>query len=275
MTDPKSTRLREILASAGSGVLAFSGGVDSTFLAAVAVETLGRSVLLVTAVSPTYSKLEHDLARSTATSLGADILMIYTDECSSDTFLANPPDRCYLCKKELFGRIEAIRKERGLAVIFDGANADDSSDYRPGERAGHEYHVVSPLRDAELSKREIRELSRQMGLPTWDHPQRACLASRFPYNSPFDAAKLARIDDCEQYVYSLGFSLVRIRDHNGIARIEVPASEIEKLSQTKTRKAVAARLHAHGFDYVTIDSDGYRQGSMNETLPAEIIDGKK
>lgn len=264
--DDKKTKLVNILRECGSGLLAFSGGVDSSYLARVASATLRDRLLLVTASSDTYTADELEQAKQLAARFGARHRVIVTDECHDPDFLANPPDRCYICKKELFDRLESIRLEEGLSYLFDGSNADDVSDYRPGSRAAREYAVRSPLREAGLTKDDIRALSRDLGLPTWNQPARACLASRFPYGVTLTPAAMRRIDEAEAFLYSLGFSLVRVRHHGDIARIEVPPEEISLLFEPDVRARTLEKLRAIGYTYITVDLRGYRTGSMNETL---------
>jgi pyridinium-3,5-biscarboxylic acid mononucleotide sulfurtransferase len=244
--------------------------VDSTLLAKIAVEVLGDKILLATAVSPTYTPSELEQARILAKEFGARFREIKTAECENPSFLENPPDRCYICKGELFRDLEMIRFKEGLPWLFDGSNADDTADYRPGRRAAIEYSVRSPLREAGLTKAEIREVSRALGLPTWNQPARACLASRFPYGIRLEADAMQRVARAEEFLYSLGFSLVRVRHHGDIARIEVPEEEINLLANPETRIKVSSALRDAGYTYITLDLRGYRTGSMNETLSEEI-----
>lgn len=268
-TEEKYGKLKSILEECGSAALAYSGGVDSTFLARVAVETLGDKMLLVTATSPTYTQDELEQAKRMAAEFGGRFIVIETDEFNDPVFLTNPPDRCYLCKSELFTKLNAIRREQGLKFLLDGSNADDVSDYRPGGRAAKECSVRSPLREAGLTKSEIRELSKSLGLETWNQPARACLASRFPYGEQFTPEAMRMVAEAEAELYSLGLSLVRVRSHAGIARIETTPEEIHILTDDKNRERIAAKLRSLGFSYVTVDLQGYRTGSMNETLTDE------
>ncbi len=249
-----------------SVLVAFSGGVDSAFLLKVAADSLGRNVLAVTAVSPTYPQEEHDRACALARALGVRHISIFTDELADPTFASNPPNRCYHCKKALFGKLREIAARENLRVIVDASNADDLSDYRPGRKAAEEAGIRSPLVEAGLVKAEIRLLSKEMGLETWDKPSAACLASRLPYGERITPEKLRRIDAAEKILRELGFKQVRVRSHGDLARIEVESEALPKLASPGTRDHVAAELKKLGFTYVTLDLLGYRTGSLNEAL---------
>ncbi|NLG85317.1 MAG: ATP-dependent sacrificial sulfur transferase LarE [Firmicutes bacterium] len=261
--------LRGLLQKLNGAVIAYSGGVDSTFLAVVAREVLGERALAVTAVSPTYSRRELDEAKEMAARFGLRHLVVETDEFGDPRFLANPPDRCYYCKRALFQRLRRIADEEGLEAVLDGANLDDLADHRPGHRAARELGVRSPLQEAGLSKEEIRRYSRELGLPTWDKPAYACLASRLPYGTRITAEALARIEGAEAYLRSLGLREVRVRDHHPVARIEIGRGEME--AAWRHRAEIAAHLHALGYPYVTLDLDGFRSGSMNAVLTAKEV----
>ncbi len=274
MVKTKIKRLQQILSDMGSVLIAFSGGIDSTFLLKAALDTLGREkVLAVTASSETYPAEELKYAESLAQSLDAKHISIFTEELKDENFVNNPPDRCYYCKIELFGKLLAIAENNNLAFVADGANADDLGDFRPGLKAGRELGVRSPLQEAGLSKEEIRIMAREKGLPNWNKPSMPCLSSRFPYGQAITTGKLQQVEEAERFLRSLGFEQLRVRHHGDIARIEVPSGMIEKVAALPLREQVAAKLKALGFNYITLDLKGFRSGSMNEVLPKEIING--
>jgi uncharacterized protein len=247
-------------------LVAFSGGVDSTLLLKLAAEELGGSVLAVIARSETYPEREVRAARTLARRLGIRCRVIKTEELRNPAFAENSPLRCYHCKQELFSRLKGIAAAEGIPYVLDGSNFDDRGDYRPGAKAGRELGVRSPLREAGLTKAEIRELSRFFGLPTWDKPSLACLASRFPYYTPVEAESLARVGKAEDFLSRLGLSQVRVRHHGETARIEIPPGDFKVLMAAKVRTAVARQLKKLGYTYVTLDLEGYRTGSLNEPL---------
>ena len=266
----KFKRLRERVRGIGSAVVAFSSGVDSTFLLRVAHEELGARVVAATIRSHTFPQRELDEAAAFCRAEGVRHVIIDSKELDIPGFAENPPDRCYHCKRELFGKLLAFARENGLAAVLEGSNIDDDGDYRPGRRAIRELGIVSPLHEAGFTKDEIRALSREMGLPTSDKPSFACLASRFPYGERITAAALERVEKAEQWLLDAGFDLtqLRVRSHGDLARIEVPSDDIPRLAVRATE--IAAAFKDFGFAYVTLDLRGYRTGSMNEVLTDEI-----
>lgn len=261
----KHHRLREILGGLGSVAVAFSGGVDSTLLARVARQVLGDKAVAITVVSPLSPGWELEESREIAKEIGIKQVTLEWDNLE-EPFLTNPPDRCYLCKKEIFGNICHKARQMGFNHVADGTNADDMKDYRPGIRALKELGVLSPLKEAGLGKEEIRELSREMGLATWDKPPLACLATRFPYGERITPERLKRVEEGERFLMDMGFRQFRVRSHGDIARIEVGSSERARFFDLQLMDEIDAKLKAIGFKYVTLDLKGYRTGSMNEVL---------
>ena len=265
----KYDNLKTILAETGGLVVAYSGGVDSTLLLKAATEALGDRALAVTATSETYPPQEFAEAKKLANEIGARQRVIHTSELEVEQFRNNPPERCYYCKRELFGKLLEIAREEGLAAVADGSNVDDLEDYRPGMKAAEELGVICPLRDAGLTKDEIREISKELGLPTWDKPSFACLASRFPYGDEITMEKLTQVAAAEQVLRGLGLGQLRVRHHGQTARIEVDAEGFEAVIRSDNRARIVEELHKIGYLYVTLDLDGYRTGSMNEPLKAQ------
>ena len=261
----KERALREQLASLGSVVVAYSGGVDSAYLAYAAQQALGDRAVAITADSPSYPERHRRFAIEIARQFNLRHEIIRTGELERPEYRANPANRCYYCKHELYTQLSRIAAERG-AVVVDGNNADDRGDYRPGRQAAREFGVVSPLDDADLTKDEIRELSRRAGLPTWDEPASACLSSRIPYHTEVTDEKLRMIERGEQVLRDLGFRVCRLRHHDTLARIELAKDEMRRALDPDVNAAMVRELRAIGYRYVSLDLQGYRTGSLNEGL---------
>jgi len=259
-------QLRECLKTLESVAVAFSGGVDSTFLGWAARDALGDRALLVTADSESYAEGELAESRRLAALIGLRHLVIRTHEVENAAYAENPPNRCFFCKEELFTRLEPIAAAEGLRHLVYGATVDDLGDHRPGMVSARQRGVKAPLIDAGLGKADIRALSRAVGLPTWDKPAMACLSSRFPYGTPITPEKLRQVDQAEAFVRGLGFREFRVRHHGDLARLEIAKGEMSRLWEEGRAEAIAARLSELGFLHVTVDLQGFRSGSLNAAL---------
>ena len=266
MIDEKFENLKNILKGYGSVAVAFSGGVDSTFLLYAAHEALGEKAVAVTSVSPLLPEREKNETKSFCERLGIRLLIVESNELEVEGFSENPTNRCYLCKKDIFGRLIEIAHKNGLNEVAEGSNIDDEGDYRPGLMAVSELKIKSPLREAGFNKAEIRELSKKYDLPTWDKPSFACLASRVPYGERISEEKLSMVEKGEQELFELGFKQFRVRIHGKLARIEVSPDELDRLLEGDMRQKVHDDFKKLGFTYVTVDLLGYRTGSMNEVI---------
>jgi len=264
--DMKFQKLKDNLRDLGSVAIAYSGGVDSTFLLKVAADVLGDKVIAITAKSSTYPEREFKEAVKYIKDIGAKHIVIISEELEIEGFAKNPVNRCYFCKKELFSKIRKVADDNNIKEVLDGANVDDVSDFRPGMKAAKELKVISPLKDAGFTKDDIREMSKILGVPTWNKPAFACLSSRFPYGNEITVEKLSMVERAEQFLMDLGFRQIRVRHHGDIARVEVNAEEREKFFDINIMDKVGNELKSFGFKYVTLDLLGYRTGSMNEVL---------
>ena len=265
-TDEKFNALKEALHHMKRVIIAYSGGVDSTFLLKTASLSGLEDILAVTSASSSLPKKELDFSKQMTSALNIRHKIIETEEMKDENYSNNPPDRCYYCKKELFGRLRNIAEETDFRFILDGTNADDKEDWRPGRRAALENSVHSPLLDAGFSKREIRDISRSFGLPTWDKPATPCLSSRFPYGEKITAAGLERVELAENFIRKFGFKELRVRDHAGTARIEIISDDFKICMTEEVRPQILSYLKSLGYKYVTLDLHGFRSGSMNESI---------
>ena len=267
----KRVYLVDILSKMDRVIIAYSGGVDSAFLAAVANEVLGNNALSVTAVSPSLAPSELEEAQSLAQDLGLNYRTINTNEIEREDYSANNPDRCFFCKDELYSHLIKFCGEENYSFVVNGTNVDDLGDYRPGLDAATQYGVRSPLVEANLEKKDIRVLSREMGLPTWDKPAQACLSSRIPYGTMVTVEALTTIAKAEKYLREKGFKQLRVRHHENIARIEISADDFDVLTSEPLRTDVPSYFKSLGYSYVTLDLEGFRSGSLNEILNSKDI----
>jgi len=265
--ETKTQKLKEIFQSMGKVLVAFSGGVDSTLLLKVAQDTIGnKNVLAVTALSPLYPERELAGVKKLIQTLEAKHRLIQSNELEIPGFSKNPTNRCYYCKSKLFKELLDLAKEEAIPLVVEGSTLDDDKDHRPGRLAIQELGIRSPLKEASFTKMEVRELSRALGLPTWDKPSFACLASRFPYGEEITEQRLRMVGEAEDFLFGLGFKQVRVRHYGDLARIEILKEEMERLMNGSLREKVVKRLREIGYTYVTLDLQGFRSGSMNEVL---------
>jgi uncharacterized protein len=267
LIEEKFERLKEIFRSMGKVLVAYSGGVDSTLLLKVAEDTLGdKNVLAVTALSPLYPERELAGAQKVIQTMGVRHRLIQSNELEIEEFSKNPPNRCYYCKRKLFGELLDLAKKESIPFIVEGSTLDDDKDHRPGRMAVQELGIRSPLKEALFTKTDVRELSKALDLSTWDKPSFACLASRFPYGESINEEELKMVDEAEDFLFELGFKQVRVRHYQNLARIEIFQEEMGRLLDGSLREKVVSHLKRIGYRYVTLDLQGFRSGSMNEVL---------
>ncbi len=265
-SEPRLAHARRLIRAHGSVLVAFSGGVDSTFLLKLASDELGEKALALTALSASMAPEEATEAKALARAIGARLVLVDSRELEDPRYAANPENRCYFCKTELFTLAEQVRAKEGLAVVLDGFNADDKKDHRPGHQAAREQKVASPLAEAGLTKDEIRAWSKRLGLTTWDKPQLACLASRLPYGTQVTVARLKQVGAAEAALRALGLRVFRVRHHDQVARVEVCADELPRFSDPAFREQVNAAVRAQGYTFVAVDLEPFRTGRMNDSL---------
>jgi len=273
--EKKWDRLESLLREMKSAVLAYSGGVDSSLLLKAASDVLGSRLVVVTAYSETYPLAELAAAKEFAGTLGVTLRVLHTKELESEDFVKNSTERCYHCKKELFGKLRQIARDEGIPFILDGSNTDDLKDYRPGSKAAGEFSVRSPLREAGFSKSDVRAYAQKLNLPVWDKPSLACLSSRIPYGTRITPKMLTTIQSAEDYLHSFGYRQVRVRHHGDTARIEIERNEFERLLSGDTAQKIVAAFKQLGYTYVCMDLEGYRTGSMNESIGKTASDVAK
>ena len=263
----KFEHLTEIFQSMGRVLVAYSGGVDSTLLLKVAIDTLGEgSILAVTALSPLFPERELTGAKKVIQTIGGRHLLIESNELEIEGFSKNPSDRCYYCKRKLFEELLNLAREKSIPFIVEGSTLDDEKDHRPGKRAIQELGIRSPLKEAMFTKADVRKLSNALGLPTWDKPSFACLASRFPYGEEITMEGLRMVSEAEDFLFGLGFKQIRVRHYQNLARIEILQEEMDRLMEGSLREKVVSHLKGIGYKYITLDLQGFRSGSMNEVL---------
>jgi uncharacterized protein len=264
--EEKEQNLRRLMRDMQTVLVAYSGGVDSAFLALVATQELGEKAVCVMGISPSVAQSQREDAEKIAAEFSFNYFAINTEELENPNYQANPTNRCYFCKSELYGKLTPLAKEKNIEFILDGANLDDTKDYRPGREAAKENNVRSPLIDVELTKAEIRQLSKKYNLPTWDKPASPCLSSRIAYGIPVSIERLSKVEKGEEFLRSLGLKEFRVRNHGELVRLEIAPNELEKVFLKKITDLIAERFRELGFKYVTLDLHGYRTGAMNEVI---------